>query len=332
MRSTAGTIWSKLFRIGVGAAAIGYVIWKTYEDRETLVQTWDNLDGAGVLLIIAAILMVLPNLLLEAWKWRLMVQPHYPEIKIGRAVMAVLAGMATGIFTPNRIGEYAGRLLYLEPGHRMEAMVGTFVDRISQLAVTLLSGIFVLAAFYWAWEFPGGTSEISPLLGNSLMIIASSTLVTILAFLTFPQVIARLIPQFLLRYKWARQLKEGASTIRSAAVLRVFLLSVLRYTVFSTQYVLLLYAMGWDAGVLIAYALVALVFLAKSVIPVPGILELGVRETIALEVFAVVGFAPAAAVQSTFLLYVINIILPTLVGIAALKGVKLWGKGKDVPE
>lgn len=319
---------SKIFRIVVGAAAISYVVWKTWEDRETLVRTWEDLDSTGVLLILTAIFMVIPNLLLEAMKWRLMIKPHYPDLKILRALQAVVAGMATGIFTPNRIGEYAGRLLYLEPGHRMEAMVGTFIDRISQLAVTLLSGILVLGVFYSenSLEIVG---EVSPVLGQTLLIVASSTLLLILSFLSFPKVLARLIPPFLLRYQWVRQVQEGASTIQPVSVLRVFGLSVLRYLVFSSQYVLLLHAMGWDAGVMIAYALVALVFLAKSVIPVPGILELGVRETIALEVFAMVNFAPAAAVQSTFLLYMVNIILPTLVGIAALRGVRLWGKRKE---
>ncbi len=332
MRSSAGSILSNLFRIGVGFSAIGYVIWKTYEDRDTLIQTWEDLGGVGALLILSAFLMVVPNLLLEAWKWRLMVQPYYPKIKIRRALKAILAGMATGIFTPNRIGEYAGRLLYLDPGHRIEAMVGTFFDRISQQAVTLLAGIFILIVICGTTGTIGVVNEVSPVLGNSLLIIASIMLGIVFTLLIFPKVIVRLIPPFLLRYQWAKQIKEGASTIYSASVLRVFGLSLLRYTVFSTQYVLLLNAMGWSAGQLVAFAMVALVFLAKSIIPVPGILELGVRETIAIEVFRVVGFAPAAAVQSTFLLYVINIILPTLLGIGALKGIKLWEERKKVLE
>lgn len=332
MSPSPRSIWSKVFRIGVGATAIGYVIWKTWEDRETLVQTWENLDGTGIALILLAVVMVVPNLMLEAEKWRLMIKPHYPTVKRGRAILAVLAGMATGIFTPNRIGEYAGRILYLEPGHRVEAMVGTFIDRISQLAVTLLSGVFVLATMNGGDGLTTDMGEVSVFLGNTLFFVAVGTLFLIATFLVFPQTIAKLIPRFLLKYKWIQQVKEGASTIQLKSVAQVFVLSSLRYLVFSSQYVLLLYAMGWPADLQLAYALVALVFLAKSVVPVPGILELGVRETIALEVFAIAELAPAAAVQSTFLLYLINILLPTLLGIAALRGLRLWGKKKEVAE
>ena len=313
----------------MGAAAIGYVAWKTWEDRETLVTTWETLDSRGLVLIISAILLVIPNLLLEASKWRIMIRAHYPNVKLFTAVQAVLAGMATGIFTPNRIGEYAGRLLYLEPGHRMEAMVGTFIDRISQLAVTLASGALVLVALTTSdpdfLQQDGGVA----FLGNGLLAIALGTLLVIIAFLSFPRQFSRLIPGFLLRFKWVRQLKEGTSTVDRQAVIKVFALSLLRYGVFSSQYVLLLFAMGWSAGIPMAYALVTLVFLAKSVIPVPGIMELGVRETIALKVFALASLAPSAAVQSTFLLYLINIVLPTLAGIIALRGLRPWGARKE---
>jgi len=321
--STRRTI-SLLIKAAIGVAAISYVVWKTWEDRETLVQTWEELDSSGLGLMALTVVLLIPNLWLEALKWRRMLRPHYPEVSQRLALKAVLAGMASGIFTPNRIGEYAGRVLYLEVGKRVEAMVGTFVDRISQLAVTLAMGLFVLLGK------PSQETYLGTEVERGLIVIAGISLGLILVLLVFPRTFAKLIPEFLLRYAWVRQVKQAGTTMDRNQVMAVFALSLLRYAVFSTQFVLLLYAMGWPVDAWTAYRLVALVFLAKSVVPVPGIMELGVRETIALQVFSVVNLPAASAVQSTFFLYLINIILPTLVGVAALRGIRLWGKSEEV--
>lgn len=326
MKSNVRTIVSGVIKATIGVAAISYVVWKTWEDRETLLRTWEELDGTGIGLLILTLFLVIPNLWLEALKWRRMIKPHYPDVTQRLAIKAILAGMASGIFTPNRIGEYAGRVLYLDAGRRIEAIVGTFVDRITQLAVTLLTGMFVLLGK------PSDHVYFGPEIEQGLVVIAAISLSLILVLLAFPRTFSQLIPGFLLRFAWVRQVKEAASQMERSQVIQVFGLSLLRYAVFSTQYVLLLYALGWPVDVWTAYRLVALVFLAKSVVPVPGIMELGVRETIALQVFAVVLLPPASAVQSTFLLYVINIILPTLAGVATLRGIRLWDKAKEAQQ
>src|SRR5262249_6990083 len=59
----------------------------------------------------AVAVMMLLNWGLEACKWRLLLWP-LEKISFGRSFKAILAGVALALNTPNRIGEYGGRVLY----------------------------------------------------------------------------------------------------------------------------------------------------------------------------------------------------------------------------
>jgi uncharacterized membrane protein YbhN (UPF0104 family) len=83
--------------------------------------------------------------------------------------------------------------------------------------------------------------------------------------------------------------------------------------------VLLMYAFGYTGGLGLGLGIVALIFFGKSVLPVMGIFELGVRETVAVLVMGVFALSKPMAVSSTFVLYVLNILLPTLLGILAVQ-------------
>ena len=319
--------WAGLLKLGVSLAAIGYVAWRLWDDRDALVEAWLALDGLGWAMLAAAVLLVAPNVGLEAGKWRMMVKEIYPELGLGKAVRAVLAGMASGIFTPNRIGEYAGRVLYLEKGRRVEAIVATFVDRICQMGVTLAAGC---AAFGVVFQMDSARLQhvISPESDQFIFWISLASLGVFLAFVIAPSFVSRLIPESWTRWDWLRQVKVEGARLRSTLLLRVFALSALRYATFLSQYILLLLAMGMAISLGEALVCCALVFLLKSVVPLPGIMELGVRETVALAVFGAFGFADAPAVQATFLLYLVNIVLPTLAGVWALQGIQANGGGK----
>src|SRR5882672_7911549 len=65
--------------------------------------------------------MVLLNWGIEARKWQLLMRP-LEKISLARSFKAILAGLALALNTPNRIGEYGGRILYVHEGHRIQAV------------------------------------------------------------------------------------------------------------------------------------------------------------------------------------------------------------------
>lgn len=317
--------WQNWLRPTITVLALGYVAWKIYDRRADfplmLAKPWDWQEWMS---LAVAILFVAPNYGLEAQKWRLMVRPFYPELGLWPAIKAVLSGMAAGVFTPNRIGEYAGRILFLKQGKRVEAVVATFADRICQLAVTLMGGLLALfGVMIWM-----DGQLMSRLLGNPLaqgIFIFLSVVLTLFVagLLLIPGRLAQWLPAKWNRKGWVRKLRFALQNMHAGLLASVIGLSALRYWVFSTQYVLLMYAFGYHGPWLTAYCIVAIIFLGKSVLPVMGLLELGVRETVAIVVMTAFGLPETLAITSTFLLYLLNLLLPTLLGVAALQTVKV---------
>src|SRR5690606_5150466 len=79
------------------------------------------------------------NWLIEAGKWKLLLHP-LEAVSLKQALRAVLGGLAIGVNTPNRIGEYSGRALYVSEGKRMRSVSLAVVCSFSQLLVTLFFG------------------------------------------------------------------------------------------------------------------------------------------------------------------------------------------------
>ena len=148
--------------------------------------------------------------------------------------------------------------------------------------------------------------------------------IAVVLFLGAPKHLAGWIPNRWNSASWIRKLRFALSRLPGGQIMQVVALSVLRYVVFSSQYVLLMYAFGYEGGFLLAYGIVALIFLGKSILPVMGIFELGVRESVAVLVMGVFALGSPMAVSSTFVLYMVNILLPTLIGVGAIQ----WIRGR----
>ena len=65
-------------------------------------------------------------------------------------------------------------------------------------------------------------------------------------------------------------------------MLRLLLLSLIRYTIFSTQYLIVLKWVGLDLGVIKMYAGIAMIYLVQSGIPLPPLSGLLARGQIAI--------------------------------------------------
>jgi len=68
-----------------------------------------------MLVVIAALVPL--NLMLEAMKFRLLL-PRESRPSRFQALRRVCAGLSVGLFTPNRVGEYLGRLAGTDARHR----------------------------------------------------------------------------------------------------------------------------------------------------------------------------------------------------------------------
>ncbi|MBL4649703.1 MAG: hypothetical protein JKY03_08230 [Aureispira sp.] len=99
------------------------------------------------LLLLVLILMPL-NWLFETQKWLTLLR-KIESISFYQALKVVLVGLSLSLFTPNRVGEYGGRVMMVSKGNRLHAVWATMVGISSQWIVLVVGGWWALmGAFY----------------------------------------------------------------------------------------------------------------------------------------------------------------------------------------
>src|SRR5690606_23175243 len=69
------------------------------------------------------------------------------KISTWKAVESVFCGLTIALFTPNRIGEYGGRVFFLSPRKRIIGVVSMSVGAVGQMVVTNVLGSLALLWF-----------------------------------------------------------------------------------------------------------------------------------------------------------------------------------------
>ncbi|MFK7924938.1 MAG: YbhN family protein [Bacteroidia bacterium] len=316
LRTDTRPLWLRLVQLLITLSVLGFVYHRLQQENW---QDWrqhlpDTLWQQACVLL--TIFLIPINLGLETRKWQCLIRHYYPEVKFSQLFKAVLAGMATGIFTPNRIGEYAGRVMSLPEGFRLEAGTHTLVNRLLQMMATLLVGTL---SCFGLWFY--GRAELSHLIDINIPLASTIGAALILCVGLFGLIL--LNPQRWLSLfridRWdlpfVQRIHAALLSLETHQILQALGLALFRYAVFTTQYLLLLYAFGYEGSILLALALVGLCFLLKSLLPSIALTELGVRESVALWLMGGFGVAAFTIVGSTFLLYICNLILPSLLGL-----------------
>lgn len=314
-------ILSIALKAGITLAAIGYVVVRL---RGESLAHWQQISSFAVdqwMLLVISVLLIPVNWGLEALKWWWMVKRYYPEEPFRDCFQSVIAGITTGIFTPNRIGEYAGRILYLSPGHRAEAVMMLMLDRAAQMLITLLMGSAALYLLVQAHEnqliaglHAAGITFEPTWLPWMYAGLATVNLIVLTGIFN-PHTLHKLLWKFpLQRLPLVAKASDALLDLESRLLARILVVGAVRSTVFSLQYVLLMWAFGYTGSLSLALGMIWVIFFIKSAIPSVALSELGVRESTALLVMGLWAVPDTVAFSSTFLLYVLNIILPALIG------------------
>ena len=275
------------------------------------------LSGAGRGPVLLALALVPANWGLEAWKWHRLAR-HLEPVSFGRSFQAVLVGLTLGFATPNRVGDYAGRILALHSARRLDALGAVFLGRYAQLVVTVLAGagglLYFLLKFYLT-GYPAaglGVSVAAGLLGAAVLLplYRSRVLLVVLTLL-------RPLRRF-------RRFLAVMPTYPLAALHAVLALSALRYAVFCGQFLLLLHAYGTAAPLGAGLAAVAGTFLLKSLVPsLNALADVGVRELSATHLFGLLGQPVLPVLSASLSLWVLNIALPSAAGLLLLPGLRV---------
>lgn len=263
-------------------------------------------SGEGWYFFLFAFVLIPVNWGIEALKWQRMIRRVEPLAFI-TAFRAVLGGVTVSLFTPNRTGEFAGRVLVLEPHHRITGSLVTVAQSFSQLLVTLLAGTVALFFFTGNTEF-----RLAPL--HALLV--SGCVLSCILYFGFAKIVGR-INRF---GAWHRRLRflEPLSDYSFRELLAVLLLSLARYAVFVVQFCLLLRFFGVGVGFVDAVNRIAIVYLAGLWIPSFAFTEPLTRAGIAVVLFQDLTLQTDEVVFASSVLWLLNLLLPALLGCLAV--------------
>lgn len=258
--------------------------------------------GSRELWMLAGVLIMLPfNLFVEAFKWKFLISKT-EKIKLSIAFRAVFAGFVTGFVTPNRVGELAGRMTGISDVNKPKIAVYSLINSVTQNIAIAAIGIPAFACFVFRYEVM--QSDV----WNYLWIIVLSCIVLVLMlFVAF-----RLLSG---RYSGARwnllaDFQAPAISVYPVAVL----LSVFRFCIFSFQFYLLLPVFG--VGITFPQALLAIpsMYLLVTFTPAFAVTEVLVRTSYAILTVGVFTENTAGVFVTGFMLWIINFVVPMLLG------------------
>jgi hypothetical protein len=258
---------------------------------------------------------------LETIKWQLLLR-HLHKISFGGAFKAILSGLAFALNTPNRIGEYGGRVLFIPEGKRVRAVSLTLAGSFSQLLVTLILG--AVGLFFLSDEITA-KAEFSSLhvwitvLEGLVLFIAIVGCIIYFELGWLVKLIEKL-PGVKIYARHIAVLKELNVTI----LLNVILLSLLRFLVFIIQYNLMLQLMQVEMGWWSGFWAVSVLFLLLATLPTIALLELGLRWEYSIMLFGLFSANMLGIYAAATGIWLINLVLPALAGSLFILGIRIF--------
>lgn len=301
--STRSKLFTFIFKIVLGVALLVYLVLEV-EPAEILATA----ARAELGWIFAALLLLPINVALDATAWWLVIKRVAPRTRWRQSIGATLSGYTLGFLTPGQFGEYPGRAFYVPHADKWEISVTVLTARLADMTVGIGAGLLPLVFFI------NETQTATPNLWWWLFAYGAWVTFLLVCVCLVPGLVHRVVHRFAQSHKIRSRIRflKRLSLRRRMMVLGV---AAVRYAVYSTQFFLLLKAFAPETSWTIGMTGIALVFMGNFIIPPVTIMDLGIREGLAVFFLGVLGVAAAPAFDASVFLFLVNLLLPALVGI-----------------
>ena len=297
-------------------------IWKRLSNNKDLgsfPQILHNLNTAHfVWAITGLVLLMLLNWVSEAYKWQMQLK-DIDAISIWASIQAIFCGITVGIITPNRVGEYGTRVFFLRPRVRVYGLIAIGVGGLAQfLLINIIAAVAVTTFLY----------QYKHVTANLILAIAFGFFVycSVLSLLYFNmEVIKRLFlkVKFLTRYQ---HFLEVLSTYKPVFLIKLLVIGLFRTGILVVQYYIAVHlfvpAIAFTQVVLMA----ALIISVQTVLPTIEILDIGVRGATSVYFFGFIIHQAVPILAAISLIWLINLILPAIIGLFFVYKLKLFGQ------
>ena len=277
-------------------------------DYKTIINA---VEDADVLLVAAAFGLSFANIYLQYLKWKITCSKILNENKKSKILTSLFYGFSGGIITPMRVGEFFGRAISFKDKPLSIITIATLVDKFFPLLIVTFLG--TLSSLLFVYTF----------YNVSLYIIIALFIVLFSAFYLLI-LLARSErfwdSMFFSRLKKIKRVSDFVIQVKSLKTLdkkfftRMTILSLLFYACYLIQYSILVSAFSHNFNSLSYIWIGTLIIFIKSVIPPISLGELGIREGASVFFLTKVGETASTAFNASIFLFLINLLLPSLVG------------------
>ena len=282
--------------------------------KSTLYDLYIEWNVQKILLLATVILLMVVNWTIEAGKWRLLLKGT-EEFSLVKSLQSVLTGVAVSVITPNRIGEYMGRILFLKNVNKIQGITVTIIGSFAQLIITGFLGLIGL--IYYIANIKHGS-------WLTVLLIGSTVLCVMLTYFYFH--LYKII-EWTKGITFLRKIRIYLEIVKrydQKQLLHILLLSLIRYVVYTVQFLLLLKVMLVFAPIPDLIFTIWLIFWAMAIVPTIAIAEIGIRGETALYFLLPLSANQLGIVSSSLMLWLINLIIPALIGCLFVYKMKVY--------
>ncbi|MBC7913406.1 MAG: flippase-like domain-containing protein [Pyrinomonadaceae bacterium] len=291
-------------------------------DLRNFEEILKNLPGKKVFFILGLVVVLMfVNWFLEAAKWKFLVKPIQP-ISSWKAIESVFCGLTLAILTPNRIGEYGGRVFFLSPRKRVFGAIAMGVGAIGQMVITNILGAVSILWFIYQYV----TINMWVYYGISILAVVYCLFFLLLYFnISF-------LLTFLSRISFLKNFRKFFKVLaryHSRELYTVFVYSMLRFIVFTSQYCLIISLLIPDIPFLAMIMMICIVLFIQSALPSLDLLDVGVRTMTATYFFSFITNEDVAIMASTASIWLVNLIIPAILGAAFVFKLNFFGTNRN---
>jgi len=298
--------YRKLFSITLKMLVFGATLWYLYE-KVLINQAFSGfrpfvktLGFQSVLIIILVVFLMFINWGIETQKWRMLIG-KFEKISFWRAYRAVWSGITINNWIPNRMGEFAGRILYISAENQPKSVIATFISSFAQMTSTIIIGLPALIIHFHKTSQP-------------LWSILSLLIIALFILIYFNNVFFHKTIKYVRIPLWISRHTEILETYKKEDLAIILLMALLRFSVYIFQYYLLFQVFNIILPVRVVLPSLASIFFIQTFIPAITLTEIGIRGAVILYVFNPVQNEVLPLLSAAWSLWLINIIIPSVFG------------------
>ncbi|MCC9072060.1 lysylphosphatidylglycerol synthase domain-containing protein [Flavobacterium sp. F-65] len=250
-----------------------------------------SISGIAFILLLSVL-----NRYFEILKWQNLAQV-IRKISVAEATKQVLGALTAGLFTPNGVGEYAGKALFFEKKNTKKVVFLNLICNGIQMVITVIFGIFGLLYF-----------------NSKYNVITPTTVALLFGLLFVVFLVVFLLKKITIKGYSIEKLIHKINEIPKSIHQKNILLGICRYLVFSHQYYFLFLAFDVDLSYFTLIATITAVYFLASSLPTFQFLDFAVKGSVAVYFFGILDVNEWIVIFISTLMWFLNVVLPVVIG------------------